>query len=108
MSTKFGATPNGYRIVRLQTTLGQRIKLVQPKMQPARNPLPKWVYQRQGIAYLTFVVGDVEEVVKRLKEHGVRMVSQEVVEIRSGILAIYTLDPEDNYLEFVEIMPEKN
>jgi catechol 2,3-dioxygenase-like lactoylglutathione lyase family enzyme len=102
MSTKFGTTPEGYRIVRLQTALGQKVKLVQPKTPPARNPLQEWVYQRHGIAYLTFVVADVHEVVARLKEHRVRMVSQGIVEVRKGILAIYTLDPEDNYVEFVE------
>jgi lactoylglutathione lyase len=104
MSTKFGTTPNGYRIVRLQTALGQKVKLVQPKIPPARNPLLQWVYQRQGLAYLTFVVTDVEEVVSRLKAGGVRTVSEEIVEIREGILAIYTLDPEDNYVEFVELL----
>jgi lactoylglutathione lyase len=107
MSTKFRTTPDGYRIVRLQTALGQKVKLVQPKVPPARNPLPQWVYQRQGIAYLTFVVADVEEVVARLMAHGVRMVSEGIVEIRKGILAIYTLDPEDNYVEFVEFSSQR-
>jgi catechol 2,3-dioxygenase-like lactoylglutathione lyase family enzyme len=102
MSAKFGTTPNGYRIVRLQTTLGQKVKLVQPKVQPARNPLPEWVFQRHGIAYLTFVVADIDEVVTHLKAHGLRTLSENAVEIRQGILAIYTLDPEDNYVEFVE------
>ena len=102
MSTKFGAAPDGYRIVRLQTARGQKIKLVQPRQQPARNPLHEWVFQRQGIVYLTFVVEDVADVVARLKANGVRMASEGAVEIRKGILAIYTLDPEDNYLEFVE------
>ena len=102
MSTKFGTTPDGYRIVRLQTERGQRIKLVQPKVSPPQNPLPGWVYQRQGIVYLTFVVADLEEVVSQLKVRGVRTVSEAPVEIRKGILAIYTLDPEDNYVEFIE------
>lgn len=102
MSTKFGTAPDGYRIVRLQTALGQKLKLVQPKAPPARNPLPQWVYERQGIAYLTFVVADIEDVVNHLSGQGVRMVSEGIVEIREGIFAIYMLDPEDNYVEFVE------
>jgi len=102
MSAKFGTTPDGYRIVRLQTQLGHRIKLVQPKVAPAPNSLPQWVYQRQGIAYLTFVVADIEEVVIRLRARGVRTVSKDAVEIRKGILAIYALDPENNYVEFIE------
>lgn len=107
MSTRFGTTPDGYRIVRMQTALGQKVKLVQPKVSPARNPLPRWVYQRQGIAYLTFVVADVGEVVARLKANGIRTVSEEIVEVRKGILAIYALDPEDNYVEFIEFTTQR-
>lgn len=106
MSTKFGTTPDGYRIVRLQTSLGQRIKLVQPKIPPPRNPVPPWVYQRQGIVYMTFVVADLDDVVARLKAANVRLISPEVVEIRKGIFAIYTLDPEDNYVEFLQTKAE--
>lgn len=107
MSRKFGTTPDGYRIVRLQTELGQKLKLVQPKVPPVRNPLPEWVYGRQGIAYFTFVVADLGDVSARLKAHGVRMVSQGIVEIRTGILAIFVLDPEDNYVEFVEFLTQR-
>ena len=103
LSARFGATPDGYRIVRLQTSLGQKVKLVQPKISPRKNLLPQWVFERQGIAYLTFVVSDLDDVVARLKAEGVRLISEEVVEIRKGIFAIYTLDPEDNYLEFLQV-----
>ena len=37
LSARFGATPHGYRIVRLQTPYGERIKLVQPN-RDAANP----------------------------------------------------------------------
>ena len=60
------------------------------------------MYERQGFAYLTFVITDMSEVVKRLKEHGVKMVSPEPVEVRKGVFALYTLDPEGNFVEFVE------
>jgi catechol 2,3-dioxygenase-like lactoylglutathione lyase family enzyme len=102
MSTKFRATPHGYRIVRLQTPYGERIKLVQPKVSPAQNPVPEWVYQRQGIAYLTFVIQDMQAMVARLKANQVRLVSQEPVEVRKGVLVLYSIDPEGNYVEFVE------
>src|SRR5579872_3058256 len=39
MSARFGAAPNGFRIVRLQTPYGERIKLVQTKM-PAKKKVP--------------------------------------------------------------------
>jgi len=103
LSKKFGATPYGYRIVRLQTPYGERLKLVQPNQNPPKqNPVPEWVYERQGITYLTFVIANMSETVKRLKEHGVKLISPEPIEVRPGVFAFYTLDPEGNYVEFVE------
>ena len=37
MSKEFGTSPNGFRIIRLQTPYGERIKLVQPKGQNILN-----------------------------------------------------------------------
>lgn len=103
MSTKFGTGPNGFRIIRLQTPYGERIKLIQPKKTTLKQrEAPEWVFERQGIAYLTFIVVDVQEVVTRLKKHGVDLVSEGAVEIRRGINAIFIRDPEGNFLEFVE------
>ena len=73
MSTKFRATPHGYRIVRLQTPYGERIKLAQPKVPPVQNPVPEWVYERQGIAYFTFIVDDMTAMVTRLKANDVKL-----------------------------------
>jgi catechol 2,3-dioxygenase-like lactoylglutathione lyase family enzyme len=103
MSTKFGTGPHGFRIIRLQTPYGERVKLIQPKqlsLKPA--PVPEWVFERQGIAYLTFVVIDVQEVTARLKRYGVESFSEAPVEIRAGITAIFARDPEGNFIEFVE------
>lgn len=103
MSTRFGTGPHGFRIIRLQTPYGERIKLIQPKktvLEQRANP--DWVFERQGIAYLTFVIADVEEVAARLKEHYVDLVSPDPVPIREGITAIFVRDPEGNFLEFVE------
>ncbi len=103
LSKKFGATPYGYRIVRLQTPYGERIKLVQPDQNPPKqNPVPEWVYERQGITYLTFVIANMAETVKRLTDHGVKLISPEPIEVRPGVFALYSLDPEGNYVEFVE------
>jgi lactoylglutathione lyase len=103
MSSKFGAAPAGFRIVRLQTPYGERIKLVQPKKVLLRqNDVPEWVFERQGIAYLTFVIVDVQEVAERLRKHRVELMSNEPVEIREGITAIFAQDPEGNFIEFVE------
>lgn len=102
LSKRFGATPYGYRIVRLQTPYGEKIKLVQPNQPPKQNPVPEWVFERHGLAYLTFIIADMKEVVRRLKEHGVKVLSDEPVEVRKGVFALYCLDPEGNFVEFVE------
>jgi len=103
LSERFGATPFGYRIVRLQTPYGERIKLVQPnKKAPSPDPIPQWVFERHGLAYLTFVIQDIQEVVAQLRNHKVRMVSEGPVEVRKGVFALFTVDPEGNYIEFVE------
>jgi lactoylglutathione lyase len=103
MSTKFGTGPNGFRIIRLQTPYGERIKLIQPRKTVLKqNQIPEWVFERQGIAYLTFVIVDVNEVVTRLRKHSVDLVSEGPVEIRQGITAIFARDPEGNFLEFVQ------
>ncbi len=103
MSTKFGTGPHGFRIIRLQTPYGERVKLIQPKKTVLQqSPNPDWVFERQGIAYLTFVVPDIHDVVTRLKEHNVDLVSEDAVPIREGITAIFVRDPEGNFLEFVQ------
>jgi len=103
LSTEFGTSPNGFRIIRLQTPYGERIKLVQPKkFPPQQSAVPDWVFEGQGIAYITFVIADVHEVAARLKEHQVALMSSAPVEIRKGITAIFAKDPEGNFVEFVE------
>jgi lactoylglutathione lyase len=103
MSTEFGTAPGGFRIIRLQTPYGERIKLIEPKKVLLRqNLIPKWVFERQGIAYITFVVDDVDAVTLRLKEFGVQLMSAGPVNIRQGITAVFAKDPEGNFVEFVE------
>ena len=103
MSTEFGTGPGGFRIIRLQTPYGERIKLIQPKEMVLKpSPVCNWVFERQGIAYITFVITDVHDVVERLRQHRVDLVSEGPVEIRKGITAIFARDPEGNFLEFVE------
>jgi lactoylglutathione lyase len=103
MSAVFGTGPHGFRIIRLQTPYGERIKLIQPKKVVLKqNPVPEWVFERQGITYITFVIADVQEIAVRLKQFGVGLMSKDPVEIRKGITAIFAKDPEGNFLEFVE------
>jgi catechol 2,3-dioxygenase-like lactoylglutathione lyase family enzyme len=103
MSSKFGATPNGFRIVRLQTPYGERIKLLQPKnvVRKHHSESP-WAFERQGTAYITFVIADVQEVATRLKEYKIKLMSPQPVEIRKGVIALIAQDPEGNFIEFVQ------
>jgi lactoylglutathione lyase len=102
MSKQFKAAPDGFRIVRLQTPYGERIKLIQTKMRPQKLPLTEWTFERHGLAYLTFVIADMKEMVDRLNECKVKLVLQEPLEVRKGFVALFVLDPEDNYIEFVQ------
>ena len=102
-SSRTGSTPHGYRIVRLQTPHGERIKLVQGRFPLKRGERGSYVFERQGLAYLTFVISDLEGTIQRMKDHGVELLSGgEKVEVRPGVFAIYAIDPEGNFVEFVE------
>jgi lactoylglutathione lyase len=103
MSRKFGATPDGFRIVRLQTPSGERIKLVRPgKVAPRQNANSSFVFERQGTAYISFVIANIQDVARQLKDHHVRLMSDGPVEVRKGVIALFAQDPEGNFVEFVE------
>jgi hypothetical protein len=44
----------------------------------------------------------MKPILARLKANQVRLISEEPVEVRKGVLAQFVLDPEGNYVEFVE------
>jgi lactoylglutathione lyase len=98
-----GATLHGYRIVRLQTPYGERIKLAQPGVPPRRSEAGPGIFDRHGLAYLTFVIADLDEMILQLRDHGVTLLSGgEKIEVRPGVFAIFSTDPEGNVVEFVE------
>jgi lactoylglutathione lyase len=103
MSAIFGAAPHGFRIIRMQTPYGERVKLVQLKQKHfQRIEPPEWVFERQGFAYITFIVADIDEVTARLSEFGAKLVRTEPVEVRKGFVALFAEDPEGNFVEFVQ------
>jgi lactoylglutathione lyase len=103
MSAIFGAAPHGFRIIRLQTPYGERVKLVQLQNGHAKKiPPPEWVFERQGLAYITFIVADISEVTARLNEYVIKLVRPEPVEVRKGFVALFAEDPEGNFVEFVQ------
>lgn len=102
MAAQAGITDGGYRVARIQTSYGERIKLLEPTA-PPEPPLEGYFLGRQGNVYLTFMVDDLDQVIERLSTAGVGFLSgKSKVELRPGVYVAFTKDPEGNVLEFVE------
>jgi lactoylglutathione lyase len=101
-----GLAPDGYRIMRLESNAGDRIKLAQPtgmpKAAPAEAPAREFALQKAGGGYVTFIVEDMSSLLADLQKAGVTIKSQGKVEVRAGVWVMLAADPEGNYLEFVE------
>jgi lactoylglutathione lyase len=93
---------HGYRIVRLQTSYGERIKLIVSNVPPSPHPGYDYVYECQGHAYLTFIVSDMKDLLPKLEAQGIRIVSDGIVEVRPGVLAFFIKDPEGNFIEICD------
>lgn len=94
---------NGYRVARIQTPWGERLKLLQPVTTPEQAPATEWILSRRGITYITFIVDDLNAIITRLKTAGVDFLTgTERVEVRPGTFLSFIRDPEGNVLEFVE------
>jgi len=94
---------SGYRIIRLQTDTGERIKLAQPGSPPPKPQNDDEVLSTRGLAFLTFIVDDLRAMISRLEERGVPVrTGPDMVEVRDGVYLAFAQDPEGNLLEFVE------
>src|SRR5690606_156146 len=90
----------GYRVARIQTPWGERLKLIQPTSKPDGVPLAEWILARRGIAYITFIIDDLKAMIARLKARGVTFLSGDgPVEVRPGTFLSFIRDPEGNVLE---------
>ena len=69
-STKAGFTVGGYRIVRMQTHYGERIKLVQPVNNPSDRMSGEEVLSNRGNVFLTFIVNDLKSALADIKDTG--------------------------------------
>ncbi len=102
-SRQTGIADDGYRVARIQTPYGERIKLVQPARQPANPGTTRELMMRRGAVYITFIVDDLEAMMRRLRDAGCELLSgPDRVEVRPGTYLAFTRDPEGNALEFVE------
>jgi lactoylglutathione lyase len=96
-------SPGAYRIARLETQGGDRLKLVAPKHPPQSQPARQWAMERGGFAYLTFIVPDLHAVMVALKAAGMTFpTGEQPVAFRAGVELFFACDPEGNCLEFVQ------
>ena len=91
-----------YRVARLQTPWGERIKLLQPSKAPKQGESADWILERCNTAYVTFIVDDLEAMLIRLAGKAAVLTGREKVEVRPGVWLAFVRDPEGNLLEFVE------
>lgn len=95
-------SPHGYRIVRLQTSYGERIKLIESKAPPLAHAEFDYVYECHGLAYLTFIVSNMSSVLPVLERANIKILSDGIVEVRKGVFALFIKDPEGNFVEIVD------
>lgn len=101
-SDKAGLSARGYRIARLETSMGDRLKVVGPNEVPPPQAPEEHVLGRHGFAYLTFVVPDLAEIVAKLEAAQARFRTSSRVAFRPGVDLVFAEDPEGNFLEFVQ------
>ena len=68
-----GFGPVAFRMVRMQTNYGERIKLLQQDPPAQGDPAEGTLLGRAGISYLTFVVTDIDAAVERLRAASVTL-----------------------------------
>ncbi len=101
-SRRTGLAPDGYRVVRLSTSAGQRFKIAHAPGTGRRSVDAAFPMAATGNFYVTFLVRDIEPLHARLREAGARLCSDGIVEVRPGVWLFLATDPEGNFLEFVE------
>jgi catechol 2,3-dioxygenase-like lactoylglutathione lyase family enzyme len=101
VSRAAGLASDGYRVVRLETPRGDRLKLAQAAS-PADPVAPDdYPLRHPGTAYVTFIVDDLEALHGRLRAAGASIRSAGIVELRAGVTMVLANDPAHHWLEFV-------
>lgn len=94
---------SAYTVVRLQTSYGERIKLLASQEPAAAEQHAGPILSRPNAAYLTFIVDDINAAIERLQVAGVElMTGPERIEVRPGTYLVFCKDPEGHVLEIVE------
>lgn len=94
----------GYIVVRLQTSYGERIKLLAPVNPPAAATTHGGpILDQPNACYLTFIVDDIDAAIARLQAQGAEFLTGPArVEVRPGTFLSFCRDPEGNVLELVQ------
>ncbi|QOT80167.1 VOC family protein [Cupriavidus basilensis] len=93
----------GYTAVRLQTSYGERIKLLAPMQAPAPAATPEYILDKANATYLTFIVDDIQGAVDKLLAADVEFLTgPQRIEVRPGTYLAFCRDPEGNVLEIVQ------
>lgn len=97
-----GLAPDGYRVVRLESSSGDRLKLARPARGGAPAAAADYAMHRVGASYVTFIVDDLAALHERLRQAGANIRSKGIVELRAGLRLLLVADPEGNFLEFLQ------
>ena len=103
-SRNFRLARSAATVVRLQTSYGERIKLIVPDGAPPAPAAPsEYVLERPNVCYLTFIIPDVDAAIARLRAAGIScMTGDQRAESRPGLYVAFLRDPEGNVLELVQ------
>jgi lactoylglutathione lyase len=91
-----------FRMVRMQTNYGERIKLLETDPRAAETSISASILATAGISYLTFVVADIEHAIDRLRKAGATLLANSPVQTRPGTRLMFFRDSEGNPLELVQ------
>src|SRR5262249_3758458 len=104
MSAPPALAPEGYRIARLETEQGDRLKLVmRTDVAASQLASPEYVLDRSGFAYLTYIVPDLEVVLRALIEaNAIIRTGAQPIRFKADVAIAFVEDPDGNILELVE------
>lgn len=94
-------TQGSYRLARLQTPAGERVRLVQPSVAP-KAPAPFFnTLDVRTTSFLAFFVADLDQILARLRQDpGATLLSGlRPVTVRPGLQTVFVKDPEGNVVE---------
>lgn len=92
-----------YVVVRLQTSSGERLKLLAPASPTQPAAQAPFILDEPNGSYVTFIIEDIRAACRRLVASGIGfMTGPEPVEVRPGTWLAFFRDPEGNIVELVQ------